>query len=501
MKAPLTLTDYARKHWSFKSIGGRKHFGFDRHEYLRAIYEEEATEIVVQKSAQCGLSEWLVCRSFFLAEVRKATGLLCFPKERQLNDFSRGRIDPAIQFSPHLQAKVQGVDNVGQKDIGGTFLYFRGMQNLDQINSIDADFVMFDEYDRMIQDHVGRARKRVGASFLRHICSISVPSFPQYGINEAFLKSDGREWFIKCDRCGERQCLNMTENVIEATDSEAALYCCRKCRKPIDHTKAGEWVAARPESHVAGFHVSKLMCPTVTPQELLDNSKDKQDHYNYDLGLPYAREGGKLTRDMLDACRREYTLERIAKGAVLGIDVGRKLHYTLGLDGRLIDAGEVDDFEELDRIMKTSDVGFCVIDALPETREAKKFAKRFRGRVWIAFYTSTPVQEPWITKKPKNRKEAPEVHIDRTQSLDATFAAVIDRDLELPEDIETVSDFYDHLSAPIRITKSNKTGNQVAVYEEFGKPDHYAHALNYMNTAQGIKAKRGKGKTLTRIYS
>ncbi len=499
---PLPLTEYAEKHWSVRGPDGRLSFNFDGHEYLRGIYADESQEIVLQKSAQCGISEWLVCRAVYLADVRRKTGLFAHPKDRQLNDFSHARVDPPIIFSEHLRSIVDGIKNVGLKSVAGTFLYFRGTQNEDQINSVDADFVFADERDRMIQSMIPKLRKRMGNSTYKHFISASVPSYPNYGIAKAFDDSDGCEWFIPCKRCNKVQVLTM-ENIEPATKDHPARYVCGKCKRPIDNTIPGEWVAARPDQDVRGYHLSKLMSSRVSPKEMLESAEeDKGVHFNYDLGLPHTRKGGRVDDDVLDACRGDFKLNKAGTKCFMGIDVGSKLNIVAGPAGKITWAGTVDDFEDLDPLMRSLDVGFCVVDALPETREAKRFARRFKGRVWIAYYAQAERGKPAIRLvKKKKADDTPTVLADRTQSLDDTYDLFLDRDVQIAEDCRNIPGFYAQITAPLRIERrESKTGNMIAIYDEKGNPDHYAHSANYWSIAQEIgRAKKPRVLTGGRI--
>ena len=320
-----------------------------------------------------------------MAEVRCATGLFCHPSQTQLNDFSHERIDEAILFSDHLREKVNGINNVGLKSVAGTFLYFRGMQNLNQIISIAADFAFLDERDQMIQSRIPIVKKRLGNSTYKHLIEVSTPTFPDYGISERFKESDGREWFIRCASCGRRQNLTMDQNLFPTKDEKGFYFGCSKCKKTIDHSMSGEWVPARPGRDLRGYHISKLMSPTSTAKELKDSEKeDKAVHFNFDLGLPYAREGGKTGPEMLNAIRGDHESTQTTTKGILGIDVGNKLNCVLGIPGKVLDFAEYDDFEDLDGLMRSGDVFACVIDALPETRKAKEFAQRWAGKVCLA---------------------------------------------------------------------------------------------------------------------
>ncbi len=477
-------------------------------DYLRDIYSDESKEIIFQKSSQCGISEYLLARAFYLAEVRCATGLFCHPSQTQLNDFSHERIDEAILFSEHLRSKVNGINNVGLKSVAGTFLYFRGMQNLNQIISVAADFVFLDERDQMIQSRVPIVKKRLGNSTMKHMIEVSTPTFPEYGISGRFAESDGREWFIKCGSCGKRQNLTMSENVFPKKDDKGFYFGCSKCKRHIDQAKSGEWVPARRDRELRGYHISKLMSPMSTADELKASEKeDKTIHYNFDLGLPYAREGGKIGVDILNAIRGDHESTQTATKAILGIDVGKVLHCVygtavIGKDHKgqpivgetiVLDFFTVDDFDDLDGLMRSGDVYSCVVDALPETRAVKEFAQKHGGKVWIAFYSETPARDAYLLPPKKKR----EIHIDRTQSLDNTFAGITDRTMSIPADSAAIPDVYPQICAPIRTIIRNKKGNSIAVYNEFGKPDHYAHALNYFNAAAWIKAKKSARRILS----
>ena len=91
--------------------------------------------------------------------------------------------------------------------------------------------------------------------------------------------------------------------------------------------------------------------------------------------------------------------------------------------------------------------------------------------------------------------------MDRTQSLDATFDGIINRETALPKDAREIADFYDQISAPLRIERrDSKTGNMVTTYDEMGNPDHYAHGLNYWTAAQELgKTKRNRVLTGGRL--
>lgn len=74
----------------------------------------------------------------------------------------------------------------------------------------------------------------------------------------------------------------------------------------------------------------------------------------------------------------------------MGVDQGKDLHVVIGKrqadKGRIVHLGIYRDWEELDRLMKAFNVSRCVVDALPETMNARAFAERNRGKVFLNYY-------------------------------------------------------------------------------------------------------------------
>jgi len=83
-----------------------------------------------------------------------------------------------------------------------------------------------------------------------------------------------------------------------------------------------------------------------------------QHFYNSDLGETFVPPGGRISIDVLDRCRRDYLMpDASQEPAWMGVDVGLKLHVVVrqtlqeGMS-RALFIGEVDSFEELDRLMQ-----------------------------------------------------------------------------------------------------------------------------------------------------
>jgi hypothetical protein len=123
-----------------------------------------------------------------------------------------------------------------------------------------------------------------------------------------------------------------------------------------------------------------------------------------------------------------------------------------------------------------------VVDALPETRNARAFAERFRGKVYLNFYNEHQKGAyAW------NERDLV-VTSNRTESLDSSHNQILNADLVLPKECEITREFARHLhNTAKRLGEDKATGAQRYVYVKLG-PDHFRHAFNYECMARGIFA-------------
>jgi len=503
--------------------GDSEAFGELYTRYLDPIYADDCREVVFMKAGQVGISEYLISWVLWSADARAATGLYVFPTDSAVSDFAAARLGPAIEpgVSDYLAGLVvggsadgkRGADMVKLKRIRDRFIYFRGAQvspdgRAPQLRSIDADVLVLDEFDEMDPRAVALAGERLGHSGIAEKRTASTPTYTGAGIHAAYLASDMRQWHVRCE-CGNRQPLEIDDLVTEwdalnrpvswhGVDSGEPYLACRKCGKGLDRAGEGEWIAAYPDRPVHGYHISRLFAAHRPLSDLiaslseLDESK-RQQAYNQGLGLPYRSPTAlALTDEVLDKCRREYALNKVPVGETcMGVDVGSVLHVIIrepaAADFELRFAGMVADFDALAELMRRFKVGRSVIDALPETRSARKLQSGWkRGAVWLAYYTTQPAGSKKEDPREWNVKELA-VNMDRTRTLDETLGAFLsastgDPGSTLPANARALRDYYAHLKAPERVLKTTADGSQVPAYVETG-PDHFCHAENYCRAA------------------
>jgi len=519
----------------------RRPFRFDGHEYLREIYACRSRRIVVQKSAQCGVSTWLICLAFWLAKEHALRVLYLFPAQHQLAKFVADRVDRAINDSPSIKAAVRhkdgelvtkARDQVGLKHIGDGAVYFAGSKTVLDVLAAPIDNVIIDELDFCEQEHLGKVDRRLGHSSYKGMQQVSTPTIDELGINAEYLKSDRRFWEVPCPVCGEYQEMRFFGDVFanpedrQPRDTDAAAVLagvtdpkelewdwllaelgrdvnvyCKACGAPLERLASGRWTPQNLRSVVPGFKISKLMSSTNAVAELvctylkaIGNPTKTEDFYNFDLGEPYTPKGARVDYAMLDRCCLDgYLMPSVNDAAcTAGVDVGARLHVRVSeVTGdtaagatvrKAVFIGTLDTFDEVAELMARYKVRAMVVDHLPETRATEDFAARFPGRVFLAEYDTHPRGAGWLKEGP-DWPASRVIKLDRTASLDVSGQDILEcRDL-LPANAREIPEYYNHMTAPVRVLEDAPDGNKRAVYREGGKPDHYRHAVNYDRAA------------------
>lgn len=518
-----------------RKIDPRICFDLTKHQYLVGIYDCTDKHIAIMKAGQVGVSEYAISKAFHACDVRQANVFYVMPSQPDVYDFSQMRFGPALEASQYLEDIVvagnakdgrRGADRTAMRRIRDSFIVFRGGRvdkegRAKQLKSVPADIVVRDELDEMDQRVIEISRKRLGHSLIKEELDISTPTFEGFGIHAVWGESDQREWVIPCPHCGRKQFLTIEHFVTEfddlkrpitwhGMDDGEAWAVCEKCHKQLDRLASGEWVATYPDTPITGFHPTKLHTYHNDPLDIVmalrtTNEERRKEIYNQDLGLPYTPAGARLTDTILDQLKRNYAFgPQVDTRPFAGIDVGKVFHIIIRAPARtdgerpLLFAGEAFTTDEVVSILKAYRVKTAVIDALPETREARKLQAKFpNGTVWLSYYslseTGSKGIEPWEWDRRKDKKL---VNLDRTRTLAETMAGFFDLETNVyPAAIDSIQDYYNHLKSTVRTTrKHGRSGNEVAAYVANG-PDHYLHAENYCLVASKHIRKAPKAKT------
>lgn len=463
---------------------------FYRHEYLRDPYQDDHPYIVEMKAAQMGITTKAMLRALHGCRYKGYKGVLyLFPSRTDVLDFSKSRISPLIEDNQDSIGKwLRETDSAGLKQVWNAFLYLRGMQSRVGLKSIPVDMTVFDELDEAPQRSVDMAMERMSHSEFKEVLMLSNPTLPDYGVDRAFQETDQRYWLLKCEKCGEYTCLKdeFPECLLEVDGR--VIRACSRCKAELNPS-IGEWVAKKPTiTDKRGYHYSQLFSHFVDPAEILHQfrtTNNLTDFYNLKIGVPYVEATNRLTvQEVIVLCGSDGIAPSDPGPCFMGVDQGKDLHVVIGKRhpqkaGKIIHLEVYKDWEELDRLMKNFHVTRCVVDALPETRNARAFAERHRGKVFLNFY-----REHQKGNYAWNEKDMT-VACNRTESLDASHNEVSQGRIILPKECDIVREFAQHLhNVAKKLEEDEETGSKRYVYVRLG-PDHFRHAFNYHAIARG----------------
>ena len=449
--------------------------------------------MVLSKAAQIGGTTWAILRSVHAC----LTGLdviYFFPTRTDVLEFSKSRVSPLLADNPFLSRLMTETDTAGLKRIGDAHLYLRGMQSTVGMKSVPADLIVFDELDETSPAAKTMAKERLAHSDYKRVIELSNPSLPDYGIDEQYGKSDQRHWTVRCPGCRRwsspvkefPQRLGEEEvRIIRPRGDGTHFLACPKCGAELDTTQ-GQWVADFPDRPIHGYRISQLFSCKIDPGEILEEYRTTRfpdRFYNLKIGIPWADLERRLdVPSVLSLCGDAPMAQSSDRSScVMGVDTGKNLHVVIMKDGdgraeearHLVHLAVCRDFADLDGLMDRFGVSRCVIDGLPETHATRDFANRHRGQVYLCFFNESQ------RGKAKWDRESFTVSVNRTEALDASRAAVRQKQVVLPRQQPVVEEFAEHMASDGKVLlEDEETGAKRYKYIRTGA-DHFSLAFTY----------------------
>jgi len=512
-------------------------YSFKHHPWCKEMHDSTATFNTIMKAAQMGATEVGINRAFFTVDVLKKDVLYVLPTAINASDFAKSRFNTALLNSRHLKGMFTDTNTIGLKQAGGVNLYIRGSRGDSNLKSIPVAVLILDELDEMDEKQIWLALERLSGHIDKSVWSISTPTVPKTGIHKLYLQGTQEHYLFKCPHCSKRtelvypDCLEIRGEAITDPKVRESFIKCRECEHPLDHsTKSiwlapdnAEWVstATCDEENHRSFYINQLYSYAMTPGEIamgyfrgLGDEAAQVEFHNSKLGLPFIPDGGQVTDEEIEDSFGNYTKQEqrpVVGGErliTMGIDQGKWNHIVVveyfihgnGIDvnaestARVLWEGKVsgENFENMDRFMAEWQVLACVIDADPQINDARRFARRFPGYVYLCRYRRG------VTGKELQESEAdggaPIITVDRTNWLDASLGRFHSGRIQLPVDLSL--EFRESTKNLVRTYERDENNNPRATYLTTG-PDHYAHALNYAEMALPLAAGIVSGANVT----
>lgn len=485
-------------HWADDNIftpKGEKLDWYD-HQYLIGIYKDASQNMVIKKGAQIGITTYAMIRALWFADTNNVSIIYTFPTASDVSDFSRARINPMIQASPHLTRIISGeVDSVGLKQLGNSFVYFRGAWSERQAIAVDSDFNIHDETDFSKPNIIEMYKERMSHSKHKFFLALSTPTIPEFGIDYLFERSDKKEWFIKCPKCKEKQILKYPDSI--KGNTKEARYACVHCLATItdDARRQGEWVVTGDEDWgVSGYHITQMMAPWISATDILRKEESSRirptaqlsgikDFYNFCLGEAYGGENQPLNRDLLLSCiQNKYEIQPSARNTIMGVDQGDINHIVIWVKEReggvrLVYVGTSTNLEkDVPNLIDAYGVRFCLIDAMPYKNTARKLSAMYPAKVWLVYYSSS--QKEAVKWYKDSEKKEYRVIANKMDTLDSMADKFVTGDAVLPRLSSEVDLLIRHLCNWAKDKEEKADGRVVWVYKKLGS-DHLTMATNY----------------------
>ena len=494
----MRVSPWLWAYWNKLQLVGSP-FMMEGHEYQVDVMQCQARRQVAIKGAQMAFTESLVLITLHgLRYGYYPRGVLyLFPTADDVTDFSASRFKPLLTDNLGAIGKhIRDTDRAHLKRIGRAYLYFRGaylggtiqgtVKTSSKLKSIPVDKVIFDEMDEMEPAAIDLALQRMAHSKIKEEWYLSTPSLPDYGVDLVYQQSDQRHWFIQCLHCGHWTCMELEfPGAIEQTKDGRWIRACKYCHREI-FPRDGAWRPLYPKKakDLVGWHISQLNSMFVEPGSILKTYNDPPggrlaEVYRSMLGRSYVEAENRLSITEVEALCKGPGIPSQDRGPCsMGIDQGNDLHVVIGKPdpvhrGRIVHIGIYKEWEELDGLMRKFHVNRCVVDALPETRNARAFAGRHKGKIFISYYNEHQKGNY------KWNEEDRTVQSNRTESLDASHIEIQTPAVILPALNDATKTFARQLhNIAKKLEEDPETGSRRYVYIRLGT-DHYRHAYNY----------------------
>jgi hypothetical protein len=406
---PFTLKNRPAMAWLYEQIPSTREECF-RH------------TLVLMKCAQVGFTVMETLAAIYLGlKFGPCTVGMFLPDMNLAGLKSSERFMPMVRSVPEVHelmtqdatdgsGRKQGEGNVTRRRLAQALFVFSWTSGRATTESIPMDFLSFDEVQEMTLPQMEKTMERLSASSYRYTLMGSTANWPALDIHHWYKQGTQHRFHTHCPTCGAAKplddyfpsCIKWDEEAIDPLTDRPGLYryVC-EAGHWIDDSQVGEWLPDNPEAWITSAHFTQMLSPDISPGEIMHKfttSTDKKNFYNRVLGKPF-----------LDPTQIPVTLEHMANCVAHGKAAGLKWKVAaretyMGIDQmgnfnvvvikeRLADGRQAvvhleevydeDPFVRCSELMDTYGVAVCVVEINPNYNDAKRFAGRHRGRVFI----------------------------------------------------------------------------------------------------------------------
>lgn len=379
-----------------------------------SIEEAFGKQLILMKCAQVGFTVMEMLAMIYLALKFMPCKIGMYLPDMKLAGIkSSERFMPIVRTVPPAYrlmmeevhgARRGGEGNILVRNMGGSRFHFLWTSGKAMTESVPLDVVSFDEVQEMSIADMEKTAERMSASRIRYTLMGSTANWPDRDIHFFYKKGQQFQFWTRCPDCGTHQILDdHFPECIRFVDGDYR-YVCHECGGVIRDSQEGEWRPANPEARYVSVHYPQFLSPTISPREIIEayfNADDMKNFYNRKRGKPYLDPSQvPVDLEMLNDCARigmSMGVEWKSRGAgtFMGIDQMGAFNVVLIAERlstghmAMIHAEEIydnDPFSRCDVLMAQYGVTVCCVETLPNYNDAKRFAGRHPGKVFLAGY-------------------------------------------------------------------------------------------------------------------
>lgn len=440
---------------------------------------------VIMKCTQVGFTvmEMLACIYLALRFSPAKIGMF-MPSQSLAAGKSSERFMPIARTVPdvhrmmtekHASGGRGGEGNVLIRNLGSSRFHFLWTSGKTATESFPMDVISFDEVQEMLIEDMEKVVERLSASKLKYTLMGSTANWPDSDIHWWYQKGTQHQFHTECPSCGTLQvldehfpeCIQFDPDAPKLNQRGGSMllgeyrYQCHSCQGWMDDPQRGQWIAKRPEADIRSVHFPQFLSPTITPRNIIEayrNNDSMKGFYNRKLGKPYTDPSQvPVNLTMLNECAEEgmrlgVQWKQRAANTFMGID--QMGFYNVAIIKERLPTGQQavihleyifdsDPFARCSTLMGLYGVQCCVVETLPNYNDAKRFAQRHMGKVFLAGYGNmdsemmiwgdTPKQNTSDRRTDEDAQDRYTVRLDQYKCMQTSMARFANKTCVFPD--------------------------------------------------------------------
>ncbi len=481
-----------------------------KHGYQADLMQNTKRVTNIKKGTQLGLTliyQFLAIHGL-IYKVYPQGVLYMMPSEKLVERFSKLRFTPMFDDNPWLK-KYLTVNNVNEKVINGGSLIFVGaraqkiggssVKDSDALRTFECDCVIRDEIDHHDMDMVEQSKQRLNYSDIRQEVNLGSPTFPDYGIDACYERSDQSRWQISCRSCGKYTCLEEDWESCIVLKNKIWTRSCKHCNAEI-FVSDGSWEETFKNRDECGRWVSGFLSPKADMatymKRLLESSGSKLcEALRSIVGLASIEAENQLSETIvISRCNNDPNSMVSIGETVMGVDIGKKIHVLVGVRTareayEIINISELDNLNELHDLAKSMNVRTCVIDSGPHDHGVREFQEKEPYTVYLCQYSEQ------MPGRPKFDSKSGIVKVNRNEWCDKVHITFVENRMRIPRPSVMINEYARQMTKTAKSMIVNPdTGIKKVRWIKLGA-DHFFHGTLYFLLAASRSTPMPRGTT------